>query len=154
MSGAIIMAMGHNGRLRSCSIASKTTIDKGKTVILSSRQPIRSFIFMSSLETQKNHRHIPHVIQSDGRYEESNPSTQTSWWRDVWGKGISPTEQQIAACHHGHSRHHWVKIKSVSSLIESYMISWKLNKLRVVINVSKNVSPSALYEHGIVLWQR
>ena len=53
MSGAIIMAMGHNGRLRSCSIASKTTIDKGKTVILSSRQPIRSFIFMSSLETQK-----------------------------------------------------------------------------------------------------
>ena len=35
--------------------------------------------------------------------------TQACWRRDIWDKGVAPTEQQIAACHYGHSRNHRVK---------------------------------------------
>ena len=53
-SGTIITATGHSGRLRSCSMTSSTTIDNGRTVMQSSKPPIRSQSLISSLEVRKN----------------------------------------------------------------------------------------------------
>ena len=41
MSGTINTATGHSGRLRSCSMATNTTIAKGTNVILSSSPPMK-----------------------------------------------------------------------------------------------------------------
>ena len=42
-------------------------------------------------------RHIPQVAQSHKGKEDCSPPAQTHWRRNVRGKGIAPSEQQITA---------------------------------------------------------
>ena len=53
MSGVTIKAIGHSGRLRSCSITNNMTIAKGITVMLSSNPAIRLPSIISSGEVRK-----------------------------------------------------------------------------------------------------